>query len=110
MTALHLPLTHLTPTHKAGPLSAADIVESAALMRAVAHPLRIQLLEFIDAHPDVNVNVIYNTLKLEQSITSQHLRVLREADLVLTTREGKYIRYSINYPKMEALQRAMTHL
>ncbi len=71
--------------------------ESSELMRALAHPLRIKILEFIDQNGSVNVNKIYNTLKLEQSITSQHLRILRAVGLVQTEREGKYIHYSLNY-------------
>ena len=70
---------------------------SSEILRALAHPLRLKILEFIDKNDSINVNKIYNTLKLEQSITSQHLRILRLNDLVLTKREGKYIHYSVNY-------------
>lgn len=73
---------------------------SAALMRAVAHPLRLKILEYIDKNKAVNVNKIYNALKLEQSITSQHLRILRQVGVVETQREGKYIHYSICYEKL----------
>jgi len=37
---------------------------------------------------------------LEQSITSQHLRILRSAGLVDTERNGKYIMYAIDYEKL----------
>ncbi|MFT5165246.1 MAG: DNA-binding transcriptional ArsR family regulator, partial [Saprospiraceae bacterium] len=67
---------------------------SSEVLRALAHPLRMKILEFIDKHETINVNKIYNTLKLEQSITSQHLRILRLAGIVITTREGKFIHYS----------------
>jgi len=60
----------------------------------------MKILEFIDQNDTINVNKIYNTLKLEQSITSQHLRVLRLAGIVLTERDGKYIHYSIDYDKL----------
>ena len=40
-------------------------------------------------------------MRLEQSITSQHLRILRNADLVNTRREGKFIYYSLNYDKID---------
>jgi ArsR family transcriptional regulator len=73
---------------------------SSEILRALAHPLRMQILEFIDEHDSINVNKIYNTLKLEQSITSQHLRILRKAEIVTTSREGKFIHYSINYDKI----------
>lgn len=70
---------------------------SSEILRALAHPLRMKILEFIDQNDTINVNKIYNTLKLEQSITSQHLRILRLAGLVQTERDGKFIHYSINY-------------
>lgn len=73
------------------------------LLRAIAHDLRLKLIEFIDKNKAVNVNKIYNTLKLEQSITSQHLRVLRSAGLVETKREGKYILYTVNYDRIQAI-------
>ncbi|HAE13707.1 MAG: helix-turn-helix transcriptional regulator [Chitinophagales bacterium] len=74
--------------------------KSAEIMRALAHPLRMKIMGFIDKNKNVHVNKIYNTLGLEQSITSQHLRILRNADLVKTKREGKFIFYSLNYDKI----------
>lgn len=77
-----------------------NLATSAEVLRALAHPLRMQILEFIDEHKSINVNKIYNTLKLEQSITSQHLRILRNAELVETNRDGKFIHYTVNYNKI----------
>ncbi len=73
---------------------------SSEILRALAHPLRMRILAFIDKHGDINVNKIYNTLQLEQSITSQHLRILRTAGVVETSRNGKYIMYKIAYEKL----------
>ena len=73
-------------------------------LRAITHPLRLSILAFIDKNRMVQVNQIYNTLKLEQSITSQHLRILRKADIVTTQREGKYVKYSVNYSKISLLK------
>jgi ArsR family transcriptional regulator len=60
-------------------------------IKALAHPLRMQILAFIDKHGEINVNKIYRALKLEQSITSQHLKILRNAELVKYRRDGKRI-------------------
>lgn len=80
---------------------------SAGILRALAHPLRLKILEFIDQHQTINVNKIYNTLNLEQSITSQHLRILRVAGIVETRREGKFIHYSIDYSKIDNVLKAI---
>jgi ArsR family transcriptional regulator len=73
---------------------------SSDVLRALAHPLRMKIIEFVDKNKTVNVNKIYNTLKLEQSITSQHLKILRAAGIVHTHREGKFIHYTLDYPKI----------
>jgi ArsR family transcriptional regulator len=83
-------------------LSAANEV-----IRSVSHPLRLRIIDFIDKNKVINVNKIYNTLGLEQSITSQHLRILRLSNLVNTKREGKQIFYSINYDNMEDLVKSI---
>ena len=74
---------------------------SSELMRALAHPLRIKILEFIDKNGTINVNKIYNTLKIEQSITSQHLKILKLAGVVNVEKDGKYMRYNLNYNIIE---------
>lgn len=77
--------------------------KSSEMLRAIAHPLRLKIINFIHLNDSVNVNKIYNTLKLEQSITSQHLKILRDADIVYTNRDGKYIYYNLNYDELKSI-------
>ncbi len=81
--------------------------DSSEVLRALAHPLRMKILEFIDKHKTINVNKIYNSMKLEQSITSQHLKILRSTEIVLTERDGKFIHYSVNYSKLTSVLKAV---
>lgn len=85
-----------------------QLQESSDLLRALAHPVRLRILEFIDKNRAINVNKIYNALGLEQSITSQHLKTLRETGLVHTHREGKYVHYSLDYARLEIAVVAVT--
>lgn len=80
---------------------------STELMRALAHPLRLKILSFIDKHGTIHVNKIYKTLDLEQSITSQHLRILRTANVLEAERDGKFIHYSINYAIVKKAAKAV---
>jgi ArsR family transcriptional regulator len=70
---------------------------SCDLMRAMAHPLRLKILQYIDEKKQTPVNRIYNHLNIEQSITSQHLKILREAGVVHAKRDGKKVHYSVDY-------------
>jgi DNA-binding transcriptional ArsR family regulator len=80
---------------------------SSELLRALAHPLRLQILEFIDQHKEINVNKIYHSLQIEQSITSQHLKVMRMAGIVDHDKDGKYIHYRIDYDRLEKTAAAL---
>jgi ArsR family transcriptional regulator len=74
---------------------------SLAVMRALAHPLRLDILNVIDTNEEVKVGDIYKALKIEQALASQQLRILRQADLVMTRRDQKFIFYRLNYPKID---------
>ncbi len=80
---------------------------ASELLRSVAHNLRLSIISLLDEKGEINVNVIYTSLKLEQSITSQHLKILRDTGIVNTRREGKMIFYSLNYDKIKAIQNAV---
>lgn len=82
---------------------------STEILRALAHPLRLKILEYIDQFGSINVNKIYNNLEIEQSITSQHLKVLRLAGLVNQVKDGKFIHYSIEYPLVEKAVKAINN-
>ncbi len=72
-------------------------IKSAALtLRALNHTLRKKILEILQSKGEVMVTYIYTKLKLEQSVVSQHLAIMRRAGLVSTRRDGKCIYYSVN--------------
>ena len=84
-----------------------SLSKAAGLLRACTHPLRIKLLLYIHGHKTINVNNIYRSMKLEQSITSQHLRLLREAQVVTAVRNGKFIFYTVNYSRLALVESCM---
>ncbi len=70
---------------------------SQDILRALAHPLRLKILKCIDDHEITHVNQIYKKLKMEQSICSQHLRIMRNAGVLLSVKSGQFVHYSIDY-------------
>ncbi len=80
---------------------------ASSVMRALTHPIRLKLIGFIDQNRRINVNKIYKALKMEQSVASQHLRILREEKLVKAERNGKFIFYTVNYPKLQEVVAAI---
>jgi ArsR family transcriptional regulator, virulence genes transcriptional regulator len=84
--------------------------KAALILRAVNHKLRQQMLKLIDEHGKMTVTQLYLNLRLEQSVASQHLSILRKAALVKTVRNGKFIYYSINGERFEVLNEFVKNL
>ncbi|MDB5283739.1 MAG: transcriptional regulator, ArsR family [Bacteroidota bacterium] len=72
----------------------------ALVLKALNHPIRKQIIGLLEDKKKLSVTEIYVQLRLEQSIASQHLAILRKAEVVETDREGKSICYSINKKRM----------
>lgn len=88
---------HLTPALP----DTEKVKVSLELMQAIAHPLRLNILNLIDRHQEINVGDIYKALKIEQALASQQLRILRTTGLVETRREQKFVYYRLNYPRIQ---------
>ncbi len=87
-----------------------DLVQTkktAAILRAVNHKLRQTMLKLLNDNAKMTVTEMYVKLRIEQSVASQHLAILRRANIVLTKREGKFIFYSVNYARIVELSAFM---
>lgn len=87
-----------------------NVKKAALVLRAVNHKLRQQILKLIDEHGKMTVTELYVKLRLEQSVASQHLAILRKAGFVRTTRDGKFIYYSVNTSRMLDLNKFIDDL
>ena len=66
----------------------------------IAHPTRLRILEFLDVTGRSSVSEIARHIGADQAVISQHLKKMRDAHLVQTTRRGIFIYYEIGgeYP------------
>jgi DNA-binding transcriptional ArsR family regulator len=87
-----------------------NVKKAALVLRAINHKLRQQILKQIDEQGRMTVTELYVKLRLEQSVASQHLAILRKAGFVKTDRDGKFIYYSVNADRMEELNQFIGEL
>jgi DNA-binding transcriptional ArsR family regulator len=80
-----------------------QIKKAAMVFRAINHPLRRQLMQLLHQHARMTVTEIFIKLRLEQSVASQHLAILRKAGFVTTERQGKFIFYAVSYPRVKQI-------
>ena len=96
---------HLAMTNNL-PFDELLIRKSALVLRALKNNLRQKILKLIHQQQTITVTEIYIKLRIEQSVASQHLKILRDAKIVDTQRDGKKIYYTINYSRMATIQKA----
>lgn len=84
--------------------------KAAMVLRAINHPLRQQMLKIIHQAGKITVTELYHKLTLEQSVTSQHLGILRGAGLVITERQAKHIFYSVNHQRLDFIHTTVADL
>jgi len=87
-----------------------NLKKAALVLRALNHKLRQQILELVDAEKKITVTEIYVRLRLEQSVASQHLAILRRAGIVNTQRDGKFIYYTVNYDRIDEINKMVEDL
>jgi DNA-binding transcriptional ArsR family regulator len=75
----------------------------AEFFRALAHPIRIRLLEVLVSGQERSVQELQRILGIDQPIVSQQLAVLRHQGIVLARKEGLSVRYALRDPLVGAL-------
>ena len=78
-------------------------IKTIAAFHALSEPLRIQVLELLRER-ELCVCELCEYLEVAQSKLSFHLKILKEAQLVRTRQEGRWIYYSLNLPQFIVLE------
>lgn len=81
--------------------------EAAALLGAAADPVRLRLLSELARRDVACVCELQTTPPIGDNLLSYHLKVLREAGLIVGTRRGRWVDYSLTEGALERLHAAL---
>jgi DNA-binding transcriptional ArsR family regulator len=70
-------------------LSQDFLEESTEKLRAIAHPVRLAIIELLFHKKEMNVTELFEALDIEQAATSHHLRLMKDQKIVKVKRDGK---------------------
>lgn len=88
----------------------ADRLETvASMLKAVAHPIRLSILQLLEKHEKLSVNEICEVIGTEQSLTSHHLSNMRLKGVLACRREGQKIFYQIRLKEVSNLLACIEH-
>ncbi|MGB0806489.1 MAG: ArsR/SmtB family transcription factor [Salibacteraceae bacterium] len=65
------------------------------LLKGVAHPIRLSIMEVLKPVDQMCVTDIQEKIGVEQAVVSQHLKILKDRNILGSSKEGKHIFYFI---------------
>ena len=77
-----------------------DPRETARIFKALSVETRVRILQLLKQQV-LCVGALASRLDISSAAVSQHLRVLREADLVVPEKRGNYVHYRVNHETLE---------
>jgi ArsR family transcriptional regulator, arsenate/arsenite/antimonite-responsive transcriptional repressor len=89
------------------PLNEPERDQLAARFKALADPTRVAIVNVLSAADEVCVCNLTETFELSQPTISHHLKILREAGLVESSRRGTWAYYRLVPEAISALREAL---
>ncbi len=77
--------------------------EVAGRFRLLGEPVRLEILNLLHVHGEMNVQEIIDATGQQQANVSKHLKLLAEADMVSRRKEGLFVYYSVADPSLSGL-------
>ncbi len=84
-----------------------ELIQSARLFRALSHPARLRIMQFLAETNTCITGDISDDLPLGRTTVNQHLAELKDADLITGHIEGAKTRYCLNTEKIVELKNAL---
>jgi len=73
----------------------ADDIKLARIFKVLSVNTRVRMIDLLKDR-SLCVNALARLLKITPSAVSQHMRILRDADIVIADKQGYYVHYKIN--------------
>jgi DNA-binding transcriptional ArsR family regulator len=87
-----------------------NLRSAVLVLRAINHELRRSVISLLEEEERMTVTQMYIKLRIEQSVASQHLAILRKAGIVQPFREGKFIYYSLDKERLAQIAQLVADL
>lgn len=85
---------------KLSELNVDQLDKAANMLKAIAHPMRMAIIGFLEGGKKLTVTQIHELLQIEQSTTSHHLGILKDKGVLSSKREGKNTYYFLKYQNL----------
>lgn len=90
-------------------MNVTDVEKFARISKVLSVGTRVRMIDLLKRR-SLCVNALARTLEITPAAVSQHLRVLRDADLVTANKRGYYVHYRVNHDGLSKWQKTTNDL
>ena len=83
--------------------------KAAYILRTVAHPTRLAIVDLLNQNARLSVNEIGEILEVEQSLLSHHLTTMKLKGILRSEKEGQSVFYSLKEKDVPKLLECIEH-
>ncbi len=84
-----------------------DYEKGSQILKALAHPVRMEIIDRLGKN-GCNVSAIQKNIGLPQSTISQHLKVMKNAGILSSRREGTRVCYKMEIKDIRRIVRMLS--
>ena len=81
-----------------------ELLESKSeLLKTMGHPIRLSIVQLLSDSEELTVTEIYSKLEIEQAVASHHLRIMKNGNVLKSSKKGKNNFYSLTHPNIKSI-------
>lgn len=84
-------------------LNPENLEKAANMLKAMAHPIRISIVGYLEDGKKHTVTEIHKQLGIEQSTASHHLVILKDRGVLASKRDGKNTWYFLKHQNLKTI-------
>ena len=84
-------------------LNPESLERAAGMLKAIAHPVRLKIVGYLEDGKKRTVTEIHKQLGIEQAIASHHLGILKDRGVLASKREGKNTWYFLKHENLKTI-------
>ena len=85
-----------------------NLEKAANMLKAMAHPIRISIMGYLEDGKKRTVTEIHRQLGIEQSTASHHLVILKDRGVLASKRDGKNTWYFLKHQNFKAIMNSVS--
>jgi len=89
-------------------LTVEQLDNAAEILKAIAHPMRMAIIELLEKGRMLTVTELHELLSIEQSSTSHHLGILKSKGVLASKRKGKNTFYFLKHEQLSQILDCIT--